>query len=139
MQSKYLVGIPCLYGSEVTRNAIQSVIEKTNVDVLVIDNGADEDVKRVIEEFFNKGQIIVVRNEKNIFVNPAWNQILQYFLKDNSYDYCCIMNSDIIMQPEWNDVLNIYHKQYPDNIPIAKHISDITKIKDKINLDAFNE
>lgn len=97
---KILVGIPCLFGAVHTKESIESVINES--DVLLIDNGADQSVKDVISKY----NCHKIYNKENIFVNPAWNKIIDFFLNNKSYDSLIIMNSDIIMEKGWSDVLN---------------------------------
>lgn len=94
-----LVGIPCLFGSIHTKQSIDSVIN--DAEVLLIDNGAEQSVKDVISGY----NCHKIHNKENIYVNPAWNQILEFFLKNDYYDSLVIMNSDIIMEKGWSDVL----------------------------------
>lgn len=103
MFEKILVAIPCLTGAIHVKECIDSVIGKENVDVLICDNGATQEVKDVISSYGEK--IFVLRNEKNIYVNPAWNQFLNYFLSNKQYSHLIIMNSDLIMQKDWDKVL----------------------------------
>lgn len=118
-----LVGIPCLYGPEHCREAINSVIGKPNVTVLVIDNGADASVKTMINSFIGRPDFMVISNPVNVYVNPAWNQIMHTFININKWDLCIIMNSDIIMQENWADVLRMFIKP-ESNISCIPHLSD---------------
>lgn len=103
-----LVGIPVLYNGSVCLQSFKSVIEEA--DLLIVDNGADEDVKQAIAQMGSYNDIThrvsLIRNDKNKYVTFAWNQILGAFL-DNScpYEYLVIMNSDLIMQPGWSKSL----------------------------------
>ncbi len=114
---KYLVGIPMLYGAEHCKQAIESVVHKENVDILLIDNGAEQRVKDLIEYYSTNRNVTVIQNQENIYVNPAWNQIINHFLK-NDYDYLLIMNSDLVLQKDWKLVLDKYFSRYPDMIPL---------------------
>lgn len=106
MSLKILVGIPVLYNDTTCLKAFRSVIEEA--DVLIIDNGAEDDVKQAIrifkDELHGHG-IFVIENEANKYVNPAWNQILKYFLDSEYYDQLIIMNSDLIMHKGWSQTL----------------------------------
>ena len=104
---KLLIGIPCLYNSVVTNEAIAAVINKT--DVLLIDNGAEHPVKEVIATY---PQAKVIVNPENIYVNPGWNQIIKYFL-ESDYTHLVIMNSDLIMQEGWYENLETFINHYP--------------------------
>jgi vacuolar-type H+-ATPase subunit F/Vma7 len=114
---KYLVGIPCLYGAEHCKDAIESVVHKKNVDVLLIDNGSEPRVKELLHRYSTKENVLVISNPVNIYVNPAWNQIISHFLKSD-YEYLLIMNSDLILQKDWDKVLDYYFNEYPNIVPI---------------------
>ena len=134
---QYLVGIPCLYGAEHTKESIESVVHKENVDVLLINNGAEDSVKKVIN-FYNKNKenVSIVNFPENIYVNPAWNYIIDFFLTiRDKYNYLCIMNSDIIMQKQWNEVLNYLYKttNYND-VLIPTQLQDKTLVDKDINI-----
>lgn len=121
---KILVGIPVLYGPQHCREAIESVIDNENVTVLVIDNGSGPDMIDMLSSFpvsNYKGKLVVIRNPENVYVNPAWNQILEAFL-ENEYEYLVIMNSDLVMCKDWYEVLKKHLTLFPQNIPIP-HIT----------------
>ena len=123
---KILVGIPVLYGPKHCREAIESVIDNENVTVLVIDNGSGPDMIDMLSSFpvsKYKGKLVIIRNPENVYVNPAWNQILEYFLdRDDEYDELLIMNSDLVMCKDWYEVLKKHLTLFPQNIPIP-HIT----------------
>jgi len=51
-------------------------------------------MKAVIQKY-NK-----IVNEKNIYVNPAWNQALKWFL-ESDYDLMALLGSDVVMMADW--------------------------------------
>lgn len=103
---KILVGIPVLYNGSVCLKAFKSVIDEA--DLLIIDNGSDADVKEVINKMLSEYQfttrVNVIPYSKNIYVNPAWSVILEYFL-ESEYEQLVIINSDLIVQPGWSKYL----------------------------------
>lgn len=99
---KILIGIPVVTGAVHCKAAIDSV--KNGADVLVIDNGADEEVKLLLNSYAEDERINVSVNPKNIYVNPAWNQIIAYFITHPEYDRLIIMNSDLSMGYLWDSV-----------------------------------
>lgn len=134
---RYLVGIPCLFGAEHTQEAIESVVNNANTDVLLIDNGAETGVKYVIDKYVNsKTNVFVINNKENIYVNPAWNQIINFFL-NNDYDYLLIMNSDLILQKDWKQVLDFYLEKYPELIPVPVISHDKSILKSQVDIE-FN-
>lgn len=100
---KILVGIPVLYGVHHCRESIESVISKANVSLLIIDNGAEQSVKDLIYYYDKLPNVIVISNRENVFVNPAWNQMIDFFIH-SEYDRLIIMNSDLIMNNGWDEV-----------------------------------
>jgi len=125
----YLVVIPCLYGAEHTREALESISNQKDVHVLIIDNGADNEVKAVIERFSFLTNVYVIRNKENVYVNPAWQQGINFFLGYDAYTHLIIMNSDLIMQKDWAEVLRNRWAVDPDEICIpnmikSKHVNE---------------
>lgn len=124
-KNKTLVGIPCLYGYEHTKAAIDSVVNH-NCDVLLIDNGAEESVGRLLMDYNNKHKnVLLLRNEQNIYVNPSWNQIMLVFLGFQHYERLCIMNSDLVLHPSWLDCLGHCSVAHPNLIPTPNVVSKI--------------
>ncbi len=104
--SKMLLSILCLYGEGHTRECIESVINKPNIDLLLIDNGAEESVKNLLNTYEqNNPTVKVLHNPVNIFVNPGLNQCMQYFLEHPEYEYLIMINSDLILYPNWDEVV----------------------------------
>lgn len=101
--NRILVAIPVLYNGETCLKAFKSVVNEA--DLLIIDNGAEIDVKQAIKQiWFEYPNVKVIQNQENLFVNPAWNQIIEYFL-NSQYDQLVIMNSDLIMSAGWSKEL----------------------------------
>ena len=48
---RFLLGMPCLYNAGLTRKSIESVCNERDVDLLLVDNGAEQGVKDVLYEF----------------------------------------------------------------------------------------
>lgn len=114
---KYLVGIPCLYGVVHTHEAIESVHNSGDVNLILIDNGAEQSVKDLISACKHYLNIYIIKNTENIYVNPAWNQIIKHFLGSNS-DYLMIMNSDLVLHKDWKSVLDNHFEKHPGIIPV---------------------
>lgn len=113
---KTLVAIPFLFGAEHSKLCIESVIN-SGVDVLLIDNGAEQSVKNVLNFYHSRSNVHIISNHENIYVNPAWNQAMEFFL-EMDYDQLVIMNSDLIMHPNWHEVLKNRLVEVPDEITL---------------------
>lgn len=118
--SRYLVGIPVYLGVGHTIEAIESV----GSDLVIVDNNSEQGIKDYI---YNRKDIKVIANDKNEYVNPAWNQLMKYFLDHKEYDVLCIMNSDLILPKEWQYGLDIFYSVL-GGIPVAECIDDKTMI-----------
>lgn len=127
---KILVGIPCLYGYKHTMEAINSVINQDNVELLIIDNGSTDDLKELYKLYSDNPKVMVRVNEKNIYVNPAWNQIMWSFLNEyKDSDILVIMNSDLTLQKDWSNVLRNLYKfnEKASYLPVV--VNDCMKIE----------
>ena len=134
--SKILLSIPCLYGVEHTKECIDSIAFKENIDVYLIDNGAEDTVKKLLNDYENRcPNVKVLHNPKNIFVNPAINQGMQYFLENKEYDYFISINSDLILYPNWDEVVRKRLAVNPDEICMPTIINDKLFSNVSINSD----
>jgi hypothetical protein len=102
-----LVGVPCYKDGPMVDRCLRS-LEEPGVQLLLVDNGSDPDVKQAIE-----GKGVVIRNEVNRYVNPAWNQIMEVFLERSNYDLLVIANSDLVLDPGWAEKLRAHRAQHP--------------------------
>jgi len=117
---RVLMGIPAFRLSDLVKRSIDSTIG-TPADVLVIDNGSDPSVKATLMQYntspslrlaanaperknaVHEKQVKLIVNQKNTFCNGAWNQILDYGLK-NGYDLIAL-NTDVALHGGWYDIL----------------------------------
>jgi glycosyltransferase involved in cell wall biosynthesis len=100
-----LVGVPCYKGGSMVDRCLRS-LEEPGVQLLIVDNGSTSDVKQVIS-----GRGIVIHNDVNRYVNPAWNQMMRFFLDhQGSYDLLVIANSDLVLDSGWSAKLR-EHRQ----------------------------
>lgn len=113
---KILVAIPFLFGADHSKLCIESVVN-SGVDVLLIDNGAEQSVKNVLNFYHSRPNIHIISNPENVFVNPAWNQAMEFFLAFD-YDRLVIINSDLIMHPNWHEVLKNRLVEFPNEITL---------------------
>lgn len=97
-----LVGVPCYKDGPMVDRCLRSLAEP-GVQLLLVDNGSDPDVKQAIS-----GKGLVIRNDVNRYVNPAWNQIMEVFLEQSTYDLLVIANSDLVLDPGWAATLRAH-------------------------------
>lgn len=135
---KFLITIPCLFGAEHTEECIKSVVYQKDTDLYLIDNGAEQSVKDVINKYAFKhnpvlSNVLVKCNPQNVYVNPAWQQGIDFFLKNKEYTHLIIMNSDLIMQKDCMEILENRLTQNPDEIPIPIMTQDKLAMTRDIN------
>lgn len=106
---RFLIAIPFLSGADHSRMAIESVINNGYHDVLLIDNGASHDVKAVLNYYHSRENVHIISNPENIYVNPAWNQAMKFFICRKQYDGLILMNSDLILQDKWHVSLSRFY------------------------------
>ena len=97
-----LVGVPCYRDGPMVDRCLRS-LQEPRIQLLIVDNGADQDVKQVIG-----GKGVVIRNKVNRYVNPAWNQMMQWFLDAGPYDLLVLANSDLVMTAGWSAKLRAH-------------------------------
>lgn len=112
---KLLVGIPMIYGPSHCKAAIDSVIGKPDVDLLLLDNGAEKEVSELIASY----DCLKIIEPVNTFVNPAWNKMIATFIS-GGWDYLIIMNSDLVPFGAWDEICRNRWKVNPDEILIPR-------------------
>lgn len=122
---KLLISIPCLYGPEHTEKAIASVCKE---DLLLIDNGAEQSVKDILNHYDKLNNVKIIHNQKNMYVNYAWQQAIDYFLEHLEYTHLIIMNSDLVMHASWATVLKnrLTQELNQISIPLLKKDSNLS-------------
>jgi len=72
-------------------------LREPGVQLIIVDNGSALEVKTAVA-----GKGIVIQNDVNRYVNPAWNQLMEWFLgRPGRYDLLVIANSDLVLDPGW--------------------------------------
>jgi len=128
---KILIAMPVVTGAEHTKEAIESIVCQSEVDLLICDNGAVQEVKNLLNKYRNVPNVLIWENKRNMYVNPAWNSFMAYFLKQkDKYSHLIIVNSDIIMQDDWFEVVKNRWSVSPDEIlvPVQTRDKGVTKI-----------
>jgi hypothetical protein len=93
-----MLGVPCFAEDhEMVVRALRSFCQP-NVDVVAIDNGGSLDVKVALTEMISS--VSVIKNEHNVYVNPAWNQLAELFLASGA-EILVLANADLEVAPGW--------------------------------------
>ena len=102
MSVPIMLGVPVFREDRaMVEEAIRSFLDPL-VNVVVVDNGATEEAKAAIATFH--GEIDVIHNSTNIYVNPAWNQIAERFLQSEA-EILVVANADLLVRPGWAESL----------------------------------
>jgi GT2 family glycosyltransferase len=134
---RLLVCIPVVVNGVVLAECLEQIIHKRHIHVLILDNGATEDVKEVLTKYKEYPQVEVWTQEKNVFVNFAWNMFIQHFLvNDEKHDRLIIMNSDLTLNNDWWEVCKNTWEVRPSAVLTPNVIDDKTQmfspIKNKV-------
>lgn len=102
-EADILVGVPCYKDGLMVERCLSS-LQAPGVQLLIVDNGSALDVKTAIA-----GKGVVIQNAVNRYVNPAWNQMMAWFLaRPGRYDLLIIANSDLVLDAGWAARLRAY-------------------------------
>lgn len=93
-----MVGIPVIYCEECVKLCLESLSGQDS-HVFIVDNNSTNEIKKMIEPYPK------LVNDCNVYVNPAWNQIMKYFL-DSNYEKLIILNSDMILDSDVIEKIN---------------------------------
>lgn len=115
---KILVGIPVIYCEECVSDCISSVEQQAD-DLIIVDNNSTPEIKKIISD---KNKIV---NPQNVFVNPAWNQIMKYFLSTDN-DILIILNSDMVVRDGALDVIRSVNIDEELSIVLPKQVKDFS-------------
>lgn len=83
---KFTVIIPTIWKTDNIYDIVDNLVACSQVgEVIVIDNAYDKE-RKPLHPFVNH-----IINDKNVYVNAAWNQGVAL----SNYDYICLLNDDI--------------------------------------------
>lgn len=129
---KILLCIPIIKGAEIAKEAINQVINRPDVEVVLLDNGADDDVKNLINSFSQTPNVTIISYPQNVYVTEAWNRFMKMFFH-SSCDRLIIMNSDLTMQKDWDTVVRNCWEFNPNYILTPVVLNDKTKMFEDVN------
>ena len=95
--------------------------------LLIVDNNADDDCKKVIRKL----RCSKIVNKENVFVNKAWNQIMEWFLSHDEYTHLNILNSDLRLMKGWESFLERVWD--PNLIPLVTETTGVPPIENGNN------
>src|SRR4029079_2005889 len=102
-----LVSVPCYKDAPMVARCLAS-LQEPGGQLLLVDNGAESDVKGVLAD---KG--VLIQNPVNQYVNPAWNQAMEWFLdRPGTYDLLVLANSDLLLDAGWADKLRAHRRAH---------------------------
>ena len=124
---KILSAVPVLYSYFWTKLCLSRI----NGEVLIIDNDSQENIKELIEPYPRK-----IVNAENIYVNPAWNQAMRYFMKTD-FDLLAIISSDVAMMKNWESFVDAY---FDNQIMIPKILTiPAGDMKKRVTMSSSNK
>lgn len=125
---KILLCIPIIVNPVVAREAINQVINKENVTVILCNNGGGQEIDNLLSEFQHTNGVRLWRRDVNTFVNPIWNDFIEYFLTMREWDKLIIMNSDLTLQQNWDQIIKNRWYLNPDEVIVTNVSDDKTRM-----------
>ena len=100
MRKIHTIAILAFNNHDLTIKNIESLINDGNNNIFLFDNGSEPSFK----SYAKKYNINYYREEKNIYVNPAWNKIFDLV----NTKYLTLLNNDcyIISKNYFNEIIN---------------------------------
>ena len=127
--------IPVYNNHDMTHECITSIMENTqNYELVIIDNGSDPIYK---PPFVMNAETILIRNETNLGFSVAANQ----GIKAATGDTIVLFNNDVIVTPDWANILMSYLEEDFDIIaPMTNFVAGTQSVAigSYDNLDQLN-
>jgi GT2 family glycosyltransferase len=97
--------VVCVHNAEDdVRNCLESIVETTNLvthGLIVVDDGSDEPVKTLLEEYASRNPVQLIRNETAQGYTVAANQGISV----SERPHVVLLNSDTVVTPGWLEKL----------------------------------
>ena len=99
-----------------TIDCLDSLTKQTykEFEVILFDNGSKLDLflelEKIINQFEKILNIKLIRNKKNIYFVPASNKAI----KISKGDYICLLNYDVIVNPDFIEKMVVFLKSHPE-------------------------
>lgn len=133
---KWLIFIPVVKNHHVLIEAVEQVLHKRGIHLIILLNGADQEViDAVHERYIEYPQVTLWQNDVNCYVTGAWNMAIGHFLAFRAWDRLFIMNSDITLNKSWDLVLREIWKHAPDLIITPNIIDDKTLMYQPVDIE----
>ena len=140
-KSKLAVNLVTYNGERYLPECLQSLNNQTFQDfsLLIIDNGSSDGTLAFLKEYFP--QIKVISYKENIGFARAHNQAIAW----TNSDYLCLLNQDIILEPDYFEQAINYLDQQNDAAALSGKLlywdfanQEKTKIIDSLGIRIFN-
>lgn len=114
---KLSILIPVYNNLEFTKQVIRSIeknIFTDYYDIILFNNWSTDWTEECFKYRSNK--IKIINNRKNIFVNPAWNELAELA----QWEYLLFLNNDITLFPDFDLKLIANHTEWKIVCPLVK-------------------
>lgn len=125
--------IPCFNQINHTKKCVES-IQKNSKDFnfVFIDNGSTDGTYAYLKSIKNAH---VIRNARNLYVNPAWNQGFKHVLDNDLGEHICLCNNDVVVGKNWlKSVCSLFSFRDEFYIPAIRSMDEIDNYKEDYTL-----
>lgn len=130
---KLLICLPVVKNPDVLAECVAQIMYKREIHLIILLNGADQDVKDLLYGTYAQySQILIWENKENVFVTAAWNRFMEHFLMNEPYNRIIIINSDLTLQKNWDQILRLAWEECPDYVITPNVINDKTQMYEDI-------
>ena len=107
---------------EKTLYKIEKVSKKFTLDVIIVDDNSKDNTIKIVEQFFSKLNIKIIRNRKKLGLGYALN--LGY--KSSYYSFVMFLDADLSVSE--NDITKLFHAREKNGIVIGSRYIKGSKI-----------
>lgn len=100
-----------------TRECLDSLfqIKHPHYDLVVVDNGSQDDSLKKLEEYSKLNDIVLIKNSENYGFAQGNNIGMEYALENLNPDYILLLNNDTVVDPHFLDYLIKTGEENPQN------------------------
>lgn len=117
---KVLIGIPVFRLPASVARCVKAVLDR-GADVLIVDNGADYDVKEILRNrmWDNCQKFTTISLQTNTYCNGGWNQIMRYGL-EHGYDVIALGTSDVFLHDGWQHLVGERFRNFQNEVILPR-------------------
>lgn len=121
--SDLLICVACFNSEDTIIEVVESLLQNTNADILLIDDLSDEPVEDVIRRHFRHlpARIQIQRADEKVYCGGAKNLGIRHAIRE-AYDAILLIDSDVIVPAGLDSAIRQFFRQSPADVVVAPAI-----------------